>query len=115
MSNPTPAVPLSDERFDELAFMDFAGLMSADAAAVVGRMRNQLVDEIRRLQAELAEGEPAADDTLPAWLYQRFAVIHGCPAWDRVTDNDRAYWERQARAVRRAVARNGSKSEAVAS
>lgn len=64
----TPAAPLSDEVFDELAFMDFAGLMSADAAAVVGRMRNQLVDEIRRMQgyvarveAVLCECEPERD------------------------------------------------------
>lgn len=59
--------------------------------------------------------EPAAAeaDTLPAWLYQRFAVIHGCPPWDTLTDSDRAYWEHQAAAVRRAVARGGFKTQAV--
>ncbi|MFM9540002.1 hypothetical protein [Streptomyces turgidiscabies] len=46
-------------------------------------------------------------DTLPAWLYQRFAVIHGCAPWDQIDDGQRAYWEHQARAVRRAVERNG--------
>jgi hypothetical protein len=57
--------------------------------------------------------KPAATDTLPEWLYQRFAVIHGAPTWDQATDSDRAYWEHQARAVRRAVARGGFKAEVV--
>jgi len=55
--------------------------------------------------------EQAPKDTLPAWLYQRFAVIHGAPPWDRLTDSERPYWEHQARAVRRAVARDGFKAE----
>jgi len=48
-----------------------------------------------------------AADTLATWLYQRFAVIHGCPPWEQTTDDDRSYWEHEAAAVRRAVARNG--------
>lgn len=48
-----------------------------------------------------------AADTLAPWLYQRFAVIHGCPPWDQTTDEERAYWEHHAAAVRRAVARGG--------
>jgi hypothetical protein len=52
------------------------------------------------------------DDTLPQWLYQRFA----CPgqptariAWDLLEDNIRSYWKHTAAAVRRAVARDGFK------
>lgn len=66
-------------------------------------------------EAREKSSRPTADatpDTLPAWLYQRFAVIHGAPPWDRLTDSDRSYWEHQARAVRRAVARGGFKTEA---
>lgn len=76
-------------------------------------------DTISALLLELMLGsvaveEPAASapDTLPAWLYQRFAVIHGCASWDQIADGERAYWERQARAVRRAVARGGFKAVA---
>lgn len=47
---PAPA-PLSDEKLDAYAYLDLTQLMSADAAAVVGRMRDQLVDEIHRLRA----------------------------------------------------------------
>lgn len=51
---------------------------------------------------------PGCDtDTLPAWLAQRFDPRG--PGWDALSDDDRAYWEHQARAVRRAVARNGFK------
>ncbi|MFF0512462.1 hypothetical protein [Streptomyces sp. NPDC004250] len=53
---------------------------------------------------------PAALGTLPAWLYQRF-MAHGV-GWDNLDDDDRSYWEHQARAVRRAVARGGFKQPA---
>lgn len=56
--------------------------------------------------------DPADVDTLPQWLYQRFA----CPgqpaariAWDLLDDNIRSYWKHTADAVRRAVARDGFK------
>lgn len=52
--------------------------------------------------------EPTVSDTLPAWLYQRF--MPGGAGWDALDDADRAYWEHQARAVRRAVARGGFKT-----
>ena len=51
--------------------------------------------------------EDSSPDTLPAWLQQRFDPRG--PDWDKLDDDDRAYWEHQARAVRRAVARNGFK------
>ncbi|MGW5477657.1 hypothetical protein [Streptomyces sp. NPDC004008] len=55
--------------------------------------------------------QPAAEvpgDTLPAWLLQRFDPRS--PDWDALSDDDRAYWEHHARAVRRAVARGGFKA-----
>ena len=48
-------------------------------------------------------------DTFPAWLANRFDP-NGAP-WDGMSDDDRSYWEHQARAVRRAVARGGFKAE----
>src|SRR5690606_36351306 len=51
------------------------------------------------------------DDTLPAWLYQRF-MVSGV-GWDNLDEDDRSYWEHHARAVRRAVARGGFKQPAV--
>lgn len=60
---------------------------------------------------DCAPGVPP-DDTLPQWLYQRFA----CPgqpagriAWDLLDESVRSYWKHTAAAVRRAVARDGSK------
>jgi hypothetical protein len=51
-------------------------------------------------------------DTLPQWLYQRFAYRRGVLAtWERLEDEDREYWAHEAEAVRRAVARNGFKNE----
>lgn len=54
------------------------------------------------------------DDTLPQWLYQRFA----CPgqpaariAWDLLDESIRSYWKHTAEAVRRAVARDGFKEQ----
>lgn len=49
-------------------------------------------------------------DMLPAWLHQRFA--YDGVDWDRLNEDDREYWEHQARAVRRAVARSGFKRHA---
>ena len=49
----------------------------------------------------------STQDTLPAWLCQRFDPRG--PNWDQLSGDDRAYWEHQACAVRRAVARNGFK------
>jgi hypothetical protein len=78
-----------------------------DHGHIVGEwMRKQAEYEQQRLAAT-----PAAD-TLPAWLYSRFNESLDAPAWDRLTDDDRTYWEHQARAVRRAVARGGFKTAA---
>ncbi|TGZ14705.1 hypothetical protein DV517_61880 [Streptomyces sp. S816] len=71
-----------------------------------------LVAEVRRLRARVTEleGKTNGPDTLAAWLHWRF----GTPAepWSEVPDEDKACWEHQARAVRRAVARDGFKTTA---
>ncbi|MFE2297961.1 hypothetical protein ACFXAW_07170 [Streptomyces sp. NPDC059445] len=72
---------------------------------VAAWMRKQAEYEQQRLAAT------PATDTLPAWLYSRFNESLDAPAWDRLTDADRTYWEHQARAVRRAVARGGFKAD----
>ncbi|MFF8910611.1 hypothetical protein [Streptomyces olivaceoviridis] len=61
---------------------------------------------------ELARQHTPADraveaDTLPAWLQQRFDP-RGAD-WEQLSDDDRAYWQHEAAAVRRAVTRNGFK------
>ncbi len=62
---------------------------------------------LRRMADETAATET---DTRPAWLHWRFGP-HGQP-WADVPDEDKALWEHQARAVRRAVARGGFKQPA---
>jgi hypothetical protein len=61
-----------------------------------------------------AQFRQAADkeraDTFPAWLAHRMDPQG--PDWDAMNDEDRTHWEHQARAVRRAVARDGFKAEA---
>lgn len=46
-----------------------------------------------------------AEDTFPAWLAQRFD--RNSPPWDALDDDSRSYWQHEAAAVRRAVARGG--------
>ncbi|MEU3522352.1 hypothetical protein AB0E62_00490 [Streptomyces sp. NPDC038707] len=50
------------------------------------------------------------NDTLAPWLHRRFGTRgqHG-QSWDALSDEDKAYWEHEARAVRRAVERGGFK------
>ncbi|MFI2426540.1 hypothetical protein ACH5A7_20995 [Streptomyces sp. NPDC018955] len=69
----------------------------------------EAIADVARGLRRMADEPPAEaeGDTLPAWLYRRFAVIHGAPDWEQLEDAARPYWERQARAVRRAVARSG--------
>lgn len=49
-------------------------------------------------------------DTLAEWLFNRFAVWTA-RKWDELDGDDRLYWEHEANAVRRAVARGGFKKE----
>lgn len=62
------------------------------------------------LRQDLAGPGGEETDTLPAWLYQRF-MTDG-EGWDNLDADQRSYWEHQARAVRRAIARNGFKAAA---
>ena len=50
-------------------------------------------------------GPAETQDSLPAWLYQRF--MPDGVGWENLDADDRSYWEHHARAVRRAVARGG--------
>jgi hypothetical protein len=43
-------------------------------------------------------------------LYQRFAKYRDVPPWSHLADNLRSYWQHEANAVRRAVARGGFKN-----
>lgn len=49
-------------------------------------------------------------DTLPQWLYQRFARDLNVQ-WDDLADDNQSYWAHEAAAVRRAVARGGFKAD----
>lgn len=46
-------------------------------------------------------------DTLAEWLYHRYATDVG--PWGELPDEDKFFWEHEANAVRRAVARGGFK------
>ncbi|MEU0952811.1 hypothetical protein ABZ353_10780 [Streptomyces niveus] len=50
-------------------------------------------------------------DTLAAWLYHRFSgrVWTAQLSWEFLSQDDKDYWEHEAKAVRRAVARGGFK------
>lgn len=72
------------------------------------------VEDGRRMAVE-AQAAEATPDTLPAWLHWRFGTRgQHAQTWEALTDDDRAYWEHQARAVRRAVDRGGFKQPAAA-
>jgi hypothetical protein len=64
-------------------------------------------DAAKAAEAERVEVKPV--DTLPAWLYQRYAVGHILP-FEALAEADRTFWEHEAAAVRRAVARGGFKT-----
>lgn len=70
----------------------------------------QVLDGDLRRTADGKSATASEPGTLAAWLYSRFANALDAPAWDLLTEADRAYWEHQARAVRRAVARGGFKA-----
>lgn len=94
---------------DDKAALDSLRRMAADCpeCGITGAC-NRGPCPLRRMADETATETPA--DTLPAWLYQRF-MPDGI-GWDQLDEDDRSYWEHQARAVRRAVARGGFKQPA---
>ena len=111
-------VPEPGEEVDDtdLTETDIDQMMAECAASISGSCLREAESETA-CDTDAGEcvhgGRPATpDDTLPQWLYQRFA----CPgqpaariAWDLLDDNIRSYWKHTADAVRRAVARNGFK------
>lgn len=102
----------------EVALSGCCSECDAATAIVKGRKQAALdsasvpewsVDKLTRLLAPtqaLREDEPETD-SLPAWLYRRF--MPDGEGWDRLDSDQREYWEHQARAVGRAVARGGFK------
>jgi hypothetical protein len=64
------------------------------------------------IETHLTGVQPPIPDTLPAWLYQRFAPAANTRGWDELDDTDQSYWVHHAAAVRRAVARGGFKEAA---
>lgn len=114
-----PEGPAYSQDGEELDGHERVMLPAVDPVPHYNRGRTYVEPRLPALSVPVA---PATDtqpgeepDTLPAWLYQRFAVIHGMPAWDRIDDGQRAYWEHQAAAVRRAAARGGFKTAGPAS
>jgi hypothetical protein len=65
-------------------------------------------DAAAREQGKSSHQADATPDTFPAWLAQRFD--RNSPPWDGMSDADRTYWEHEAAAVRRALARRGFKT-----
>ncbi len=56
--------------------------------------------------------ESSEGDTLGAWLYNRFSRHKDTTPWEKLHEDDQAYWGSHANAVRRAVARGGFKQKA---
>lgn len=103
-------------------------VMGAQTRAIVRsallHVRNKVLDDgqllvisreiIKRHIDEELEKWPLggeADDTLAQWLYNRFGPRQTRrPEWERTAEEDKAYWEHEAAAVRRAVGRGGFKT-----
>lgn len=65
----------------------------------------------KKSEAAMAEAKP---DTMAQWLRQRFSpqpfkTGDKSEGWDAVSDTEKAYWEHEAAAVKRAAARGGFK------
>lgn len=88
-----------------------AAARNGDLPAMQQALIHHANDDAEAREKTTAPSGGGTPDTLAAWLYQRFAVIHGAPPWDLLSDDSRAYWEHHARAVRRAVARGGFKTD----
>lgn len=44
-------------------------------------------------------------DTLPGYLFDMYGREHTTSTWDDLTEKDKAYWNEQAKRIRRAVLR----------
>ncbi|MFF8997115.1 hypothetical protein ACF1GW_30725 [Streptomyces achromogenes] len=121
------AVRVSEALYRRLSEEQLAGsaLYAALTMPTSQEQRQAALDKFTAVAQQVsgAETRPAvethvvADDsnlnTLPAWLHQRFGTRgQHAQTWEQMSDDDRAYWEHHARAVRRAVARSGFKDRA---
>lgn len=70
---------------------------------------NPELSEVEAISRLKREGR--TDGSLGQWLHRRFGKHFDHRLWDRMTAEDRAWWEHEAAAVRRAVQRGGFKEE----
>lgn len=61
------------------------------------------------VQAVITSLGVGTDDTMAAWIYNRFAPTRLLKPWDSLPDEEKDYWQHEADAVKRAVARGGFK------
>lgn len=83
-----------------------AAFVHEDLAAVRRLLTEHAVNHVDARNTAAAGGRP---DTFPAWLAHRFDP--NSPPWDGMSEDDRSYWEHEAAAVRRALARGGFKTD----
>lgn len=84
-----------------------SGIGPGSAEMVREAARTVSVFPLPEEKASAGTAPEAAPDTLAAWLHWRFGP--NGKRWDGLGEDDRSYWEHQARAVRRAVGRGGFK------
>jgi hypothetical protein len=82
---------------------DYSSCIALDHVDVVSESVFEAAKAADSMAAATAKA--AATDTLSAWLYQRFNRL--AKPWDALSEDDKSYWEHEARAVRRAVERGG--------
>lgn len=91
-------------------------LTNALSVSRVGRLdahrkeAERLVDEALKEEAQEVVPE---QDTLAEWLYWRYSKsqLFEDRDWSKLSEDDKAFWEHEATAVRRAVSRGGFKKE----
>jgi hypothetical protein len=79
-----------------------------DARAFLAEHDDQVAANVR--EKATAPTATVTPDTLANWLFLRFGK--SAATWDALDLVDREYWEHEAQAVRRAVARGGFRADA---
>jgi len=90
---------------DELAELAYQWIAGDDTTQQ--RSGRRLLDILASHGAPDADSERETPDTLPQWLARRFGRA---VAWNDLAEDTRLYWQHEANAVRRAVARGGFKA-----
>lgn len=106
----TPGTTRTDTKHHFLAGLADQGGYAHDFARS-GRAQ-EAAEHLQAIEGLITAYRAAIDttDTLPEWLYRRFARYRrNAPAWSDLTEDDQAFWAHEAAAVRRAVARGGFK------